>query len=74
MVHYYDFEHSTKTEDPVEKVEAKVKKALLNLGVAFEICSGRVVRSTGPNWHQVVLDIKIVSSVNAFGRIWRAVP
>jgi tRNA G37 N-methylase Trm5 len=58
-IHYYDFEHATKNENPVEKVKTKVEERLRSLGVAFEIPYGRVVRSTGPNWFQVVLDIKI---------------
>jgi tRNA (guanine37-N1)-methyltransferase len=57
-VHYYDFEHAKKNENPIENVKLKVAEKLESLGVAFEISSGRVVRTTGPNWYQVVLDIK----------------
>jgi tRNA (guanine37-N1)-methyltransferase len=56
-VHYYDFEHAKRNENPVEKVKLKVAEKLQNLVASFEIHSGRVVRSTGPNWYQVVLDI-----------------
>jgi tRNA G37 N-methylase Trm5 len=58
-VHYYDFEHAKKGENSVEKVRTKVTKRLESLGVAFDFSSGRVVRPTGPNWYQVVLDISI---------------
>jgi len=61
-IHYYDFEHAGKGEKPVEKVKLKVAGKLENLGVKFEISSGRVVRATGPNWYQVVLEVKIFQS------------
>ena len=57
-IHYYDFEHAGKNESSVEKVKVKVAEKLESLGVAFEIPFGRIVRTTGPNWYQVVLDIK----------------
>jgi len=56
-IHYYDFEHATKKENPVEKVETKVSGKLQRLCRKFTASSGRVVRATGPNWYQVVLDI-----------------
>lgn len=58
-IHYYDFEHAYKGEDPVEKVKHKVRGKLESLGAAFNFQFARVVRSTGPNWHQVVLDISV---------------
>jgi len=58
-IHYYGFEHARKGENPVEKVSMKVAEKLKWLGVEFEISSGRVVRATGPNWYQVVLDVLI---------------
>lgn len=58
-IHYYGFEHAGKNEDPVEKAQLKVSEKLRNLGVAFAASSGRVVRATGPNWFQIVLDIEI---------------
>jgi tRNA (guanine37-N1)-methyltransferase len=57
-VHYYDFEHAAKDEDAVDKVIAKVSEKLLHICTSFEIPFGRVVRTTGPNWYQIVLDIK----------------
>lgn len=57
--HYYDFEHAKKNENPVEKVKLKVAERLESLGVVFEIVFGRIVRTTGPNWYQIVLDIAL---------------
>ena len=58
LVHYYDFEHA-KREDPVEKTRAKVAGKLDCMNTVIEFPYGGVVRSTGPNWYQVVLDILI---------------
>jgi tRNA (guanine37-N1)-methyltransferase len=57
-IHYYDFEHAKKNEDPIAKIKQKVAKKLESSGADFQIPFGRVVRATGPNWYQVVLDIK----------------
>jgi tRNA (guanine37-N1)-methyltransferase len=56
-VHYYDFVHARKGEEPVEKVREKVATKLSGLSVNRVVPFGRVVRATGPNWFQVVLDI-----------------
>lgn len=60
-IHYYDFEHATSHENPVEKTQQKVTEKLGNLDIKhrFECC--RIVRHTGPNWYQTVLDIQITS-------------
>jgi len=58
-IHYYDFEHAEKTENSVEKTKLKVTKKLSSLNVAFGFPFSRVVRTTGPNWYQVVLDMRI---------------
>jgi tRNA (guanine37-N1)-methyltransferase len=57
-IHYYDFEYAKRNEDPTLKVKLKVTDRLKGLGVAFSIPFCRVVRSTGPHWYQVVLDIE----------------
>jgi tRNA (guanine37-N1)-methyltransferase len=57
-VHYYGFEHAAKCEDAVDKARVKVSEKLLDICDSFEIPFGRVVRATGPNWYQVVLDVK----------------
>lgn len=59
-IHYYDFEHAAKTENPTEKTKLKVAKKLASLGLTFELPFSRVVRSTGPNWYQVALDVNIM--------------
>jgi tRNA (guanine37-N1)-methyltransferase len=59
QVHYYDFEHASRNENPVDKVKLKVAERLENLGVKFDFLFGRVVRTTGPNWYQVALDVAV---------------
>lgn len=59
-LHYYGLEHAKKTESPAEKVKLKLAEALDVLGVAFEVSSVRVVRSTGPNWFQLVADLRVM--------------
>ena len=59
-IHYYGFEHATKTENPSEKVKLKVAGTLDSLGVDFELPFMRIVRSIGPNWFQLVADIHII--------------
>jgi tRNA (guanine37-N1)-methyltransferase len=58
-ISYYDFEHAGKDENPVEKIKRKVSEKLVSLNVNFEVPFGRVVRTTGPNWYQVVIDIEV---------------
>ncbi|MEM2439972.1 MAG: class I SAM-dependent methyltransferase family protein, partial [Candidatus Bathyarchaeia archaeon] len=57
-IHFYAFEHANRKENPVEKTMAKVASKLEKLGVTFEMPFGRVVRTTGPNWYQTVVDIQ----------------
>ena len=59
VIHYYDFEHAGKGEDPIAKVTDKLSEKLSSLNVGFKVSSARIVRSTGPRWYQVVLDILI---------------
>lgn len=65
-IHYYTFEHATKNESPVEKAEMKASERLRKLKARFDIPFGRVVRTTGPNWYQVVLDIKVIPNSTNF--------
>jgi len=58
-IHYYDFEHAKKPENPMERAEAKVREKLRNLNIDFEVPFSRIVRDVGPNWFQIVLDIRI---------------
>jgi len=64
-IHYYDFEHAKKGQDPVEKIELKVSEKLRRLGVDFKVAFKRIVRTTGPNWYQVVLDMLVKGSLRA---------
>jgi tRNA (guanine37-N1)-methyltransferase len=65
-IHFYDFQHAAKTEDPVEKTVRKAAEKLTSLNVAFEFPFSRVVRSIGPNWFQVVLDIRVTRVPDKF--------
>jgi tRNA (guanine37-N1)-methyltransferase len=60
-IHYYDFEHATEIEDPIEKAKSKVAKKMESSSAVFEFAFGRIVRPTGPNWYQIVLDIHVKS-------------
>ncbi|MCX8153436.1 MAG: class I SAM-dependent methyltransferase family protein [Candidatus Bathyarchaeota archaeon] len=59
-IHYYGFEHATKIENPMEKVKFKIINALSALNINFEEPIVRIVRSTGPNWFQLAVDIHIL--------------
>ena len=58
-IHYYSFEHARKNENPLEKTRTKVAEKLSKMNIEFTIPFSRVVRDTGPNWQQTVLDIQI---------------
>jgi tRNA (guanine37-N1)-methyltransferase len=57
-IHYYDFEHAKKNENPIVKIKLKVVEKFESLNADFQIPFEHVVRATGPNWYQIVLDIK----------------
>jgi tRNA (guanine37-N1)-methyltransferase len=60
-IHIHTFEHANKTENSAEKVKQRVKRTLDRLGVRFEVPAVCVVRSTGPNWWQLVADVHVLS-------------
>ena len=60
-IHYYDFQHAPGKEDPVQKTKLKVAEKLDSMGVSYIFANSRVMRPTGPNWYQTVLDIKVTS-------------
>jgi tRNA (guanine37-N1)-methyltransferase len=64
FIHYYDFVHAKKSEDPLSKVKEKISQKLRVLNIPLKVEFGRVVRTTGPNWYQVVLDILIDRKIN----------
>jgi len=59
MVHYYDFTNAKRDEEPVGKVSRKAAGKMLSMNVGLEIPFGKVVRTTGPRWFQVVLDMLV---------------
>ncbi|MEM1556890.1 MAG: class I SAM-dependent methyltransferase family protein [Candidatus Bathyarchaeia archaeon] len=63
IIHYYDFEHAGRGEDPIIKVIGKVSRKLSSMNVKFSIPFFRVVRTVGPRWYQIVLDI-FISAAN----------
>jgi tRNA (guanine37-N1)-methyltransferase len=65
-IHYYDFQHAVGKENPEEKTKFKVAQKLDSLGVCYNFGSSRIIRSTGPNWFQTVLDIQMSQSPNKF--------
>jgi tRNA (guanine37-N1)-methyltransferase len=65
IIHYYDFEHAKKDEDPIIKVVNKVSRKLKDLNLDFNVPFARIVRTVGPRWYQVVLDIFIASKSNS---------
>ena len=60
-IHFYDFVHAGKGENPVEKVRDKVTAKLNKSHVKSDILFGRVVRATGPYWFQVVVDVLVTT-------------
>jgi tRNA G37 N-methylase Trm5 len=63
-IHYYGSTHAKK-EDPAEKLKLKVIKKMEEMKVPFNIPFHRIVRTTGPNWYQVALDIEIFDPARA---------
>jgi tRNA (guanine37-N1)-methyltransferase len=61
-IHYYDFACAKRKEDSIKKTILKVNTKLNKLHLTFDIPFFRVVRSIGPNWFQIILDIHIRSS------------
>jgi len=66
MIHYYDFQHAPGKENPIAKTKLMVTKKLDNLGVSYVFVNSRVMRPTGPNWYQTVLDIQVDALPNRF--------
>ncbi len=58
-IHYYGFEHADKGEDPIERMKEKVSQKLSHISPRFAITFSRIVRTTGPRWYQIVVDIRI---------------
>ena len=65
-IHYYDFEYGKKTLCVLDKTKFKVSEKLNSLGIDFNIPTSRIIRSIGPNWYQVVLDIHVLKLPDSF--------
>ena len=65
-IHYYDFQHAPGKENPAEKTKLKVAEKLDCLGLNYVFANSRVMRPTGPNWYQTVVDIKVEALPNKF--------
>jgi tRNA (guanine37-N1)-methyltransferase len=65
-VHYYDFQHAPGKEDPLEKTKLKVAQKLDRIGIGYVFANSRVIRPTGPNWYQTVIDIQVISVPSKF--------
>lgn len=65
-LHYYDFQHAPGKEDPVEKTKLKVSEKLDCMGASYVFANARVMRPTGPNWYQTVLDIQVAALPSKF--------
>jgi tRNA (guanine37-N1)-methyltransferase len=59
FIHFYDFQHVADTEDPREKTKKKVAEKLSNIGMQYVFVNSRIIRPTGPNWYQTVVDIQV---------------
>jgi tRNA (guanine37-N1)-methyltransferase len=65
-IHFHDFQHAAGEESPVDKTKHKVAQKLAALDIGYRFVFSRVVRSTGPNWFQTVLDIQVTDVPNKF--------
>jgi tRNA (guanine37-N1)-methyltransferase len=63
-IHFHDFEHAPQRAEAIEKTKQKVQGALAGLDFSFGY--SRLLRSTGPNWYQVVLDIWVNDLASKF--------
>jgi len=59
VVHVYEFVTATSREEAAVEAKKIFSDALNELNVTYDFEEGRVVRSVGPRYYQVVLDIKI---------------
>ena len=59
LIHCYAFEYAKKKENSIQKAKLKMIEKLESMDVIFEIPFGRVVRTAGPHWYQIALDIVI---------------
>lgn len=65
-IHYYDFQHAIGKEDPIEKTKLKIAEKLDGLSIRYAFVASRVMRPTGPNWYQTVVDIWVAELPSKF--------
>ena len=58
-IHYHDFVYAGKGEDPIREARTNLLATAKELRIAVGSLTGRVVRTTGPRWYHVVLDMKV---------------
>lgn len=58
-IHYYEFEHACKGEDPTKAVKQRVADRLKDCSAKAVDMHSRIVRQTGPNWYQIALDVQV---------------
>ena len=59
VIHVYDFVTALSRSEAVSKGWLRHSQILRRLGVRHELAFGRVVRSVGPRYYQVVLDVNV---------------
>jgi tRNA (guanine37-N1)-methyltransferase len=65
-IHFYDFQHAPGKENLLKKTRAMVSQKLDSLDIKYVIANSRMMRPTGPNWYQTVLDIQVTELPNKF--------
>lgn len=63
-IHCYLFEHAKKAEDPKQKAKLKITEKIGSLDAVFQLPFTRIVRTTGPRWYQVAVDIQVFPRKN----------
>jgi tRNA (guanine37-N1)-methyltransferase len=58
-IHYYDFGYTKKKADLIKKIKTKISEKMLVLCKDFHVEFSRIVRSIGPRWYQIVLDLHV---------------
>lgn len=68
VIHYYDFERASGSEESMVKSRQRLSAALAHLGVSSKIISSHVVRSVGPKYFQVVHDVAALPVFNKLNK------
>ena len=59
IIHVYDFVGARSRDEAIPELRAKYLKKSESLGLRSEVVGSRVVRSVGPRYYQVVLDLRV---------------